>query len=259
MAVATPVFERKLNTYKTEDERRNERMSAEDIHNSRISDNYARLVNPENTLRDVVASIDVEGSHVLQSPVEKYTPEMPPVMQAAQPRVAFNTAPTFFVRNARADADIFRADSPINSRAMFAQPQPAYADYEKESEDLRPTETTIQYQTIGENGAAMPFDSASAMAEGEVVRSKEQARKESRFVLKKRDKIILGVVVALILTVFALIIVNSAVISSLTSEISSLETLYEEAMNGYAQVAAEYAEVTSPEYVLEAYNTMLGQ
>lgn len=261
MAVATPVFERKINTRKTEDERRYEGMSAEDLHNSRISDNYARLVNPENKIKDIVASIDVEGSHVLQPAVEVYEPAMqpamppamPPVMQAAQPQAIASPAPAYFVRNARADADIFRADSPVNAPVAYMQAQPVYANsVEDESDDLRPTSTTIQYQTIGADGAAMPLNSASAMDEGEISRLAEQPRKENGFVLKRRDKVILGVIVTLILAVFALIIVNSAVISNLSADITALETLRDQAMAQYAQVAAVYEDVTSVESVLEA-------
>lgn len=252
MAVATPVFERKINTYKTEDERRYEGMSADELHNSRISDNYARLVNPENKLKDIMASIDAEGSHVVQPAVEESEPVMRSAIQA-QPRAAAGPAPAYFVSNARADADIFRADSPINAPAVYMQAQPAYADMaEEESEDLRPTKTTIQYQTIGADGAVMPFNSASAMGEGEISRPVEQARKESRVVLKRRDKVILGVIVGLILAVFALIIVNSAVISNLSSDISTLETLRDQAVEHRDEVAAVYEDVTSPESVIEA-------
>ena len=252
MAVATPVFERKIN-----DERRYEGISAEDLHNSRISDNYARLVNPENKIKDIVASIDVEGSRVIPPVEEEYEPviqpAMPSLMQATQIQAPASSAPAFFVRNARADADIFRADSPVNAVGSFVQAQPVYANgYEDESEDLRPTNTTIQYQTIGADGAVMPYNSSKVMGEGEIARPAEQTRKENRFVLKKRDKIILGVIVALILTVFALIILNSAVISNLSSDISALETLSDEAMAQYVQVVAEFENAVSPENVLEA-------
>lgn len=256
MAVTTPVFERKVNTQKTEDERRYERMTAEDLHNSRISDNYARLVNPENKLKDIVASIDARGPQVIQYVEEEVQPviqnAMPPVMQTS-----VNPAPVFFVSNARADADIFRADNPVNARASIMPTQSTYVErYEDENEDLRPTSTTIQYQTIGAGGAVMPSNSSSVRSEGRISRPVEKPRKDGNFVLKKRDKVILGVIVALILTIFTLIIVNSAVISNLSSDISAREALLDEAVAQYEQVEAELNAVTSPESVLEAAQDM---
>lgn len=243
MAVGTPVFERNTNTYK-EDERRKERMSAEANHNSRISDNYARLVNPENKIKDIIASIDAEGSQIVQPVVE----DIQPVMQ--RPQAIVNQSPAYFVRNARADADIFRADSPVNTPAEYMLPHPVYTNV-TEGEDLRPVSANMQYQTVGVNSSVMPFNSADR-DESKITRSTEQTEKESRFVLKRRDKVIWGVVVALIVAAFTLIIINSAVISNLKSDISELEALRQTAVAEYEQVVAEFEDVTSEESVLAA-------
>lgn len=244
MAVGTPVFERSTNTYK-EDERRKERMSVETNHNSRISDNFARLVNPENKIKDIIASIDAEGSQIVPPVVE----DIQPVMQ--HPKTVVNQAPVYFVRNARADADIFRADSPVNASAEYMPPRPIYTNI-TEGEDLRPTSVNMQYQTVGVDGSVKPFNSTGVKDKSKISHSAEQPEKENRFVLKRRDKVILGVIVALIVAVFTLIIINSAVIYNLKSDISELETLRQAAVAEYEQVVAEYEDVISEDSVRAA-------
>lgn len=195
MAVDTPVLER------VTDERVREyslpsRMEdmAEEEHNARIKDTYQRLINPENKIEDVFGKKE-EKAEAAQ-----------PVKQAA-PAVA----KPYLVENARANADIFRADSTINAvseeileakteEAVTASPE------EYEDEDLRPTSTTIQFQTIGG-----------------VNTQKSAAKKQSGFVFGKREKIIVAVFVAVVVALITLVIVNSAIISSLDAEIAHVQ------------------------------------
>ena len=277
MAVATPVIERKVYTQNIENDER-QHVSADERHNARMRDNLARLLNPEYKIKDVVASIDADGSQVIKAepvreqamqqtaysqPAQAYAPAAQPAQQTyVQPA----QQPAYMVRGARADADIFRADSPVNAMhatTMYAStPAEAYAAAkaqaaaisaaqprveEEENEDLRPTPTTIQYQTIGANGVAISDSAARVMQEGEISRPAERA--EKRLSLSKRDKIVMGVIIGLILAVFVLIIVNSAVISNLSADITYLEGQYETARAAYETASAELNELTSFENV----------
>lgn len=283
MAVATPVIERRTYNQSIESEARIAGMTADELHNARMKDNLARLLNPENKIKDVVASIDADGTQVIQAaPEAVQAPERsvaPSVVYGAdgiiaRPASAVQTPaaespayapahsaaqPVYVVKNARANADIFRADSPVNrpAQAYAATPAQAYeaaramaaanaapATEEEENEDLRPTPTTIQYQTIGADGTVIINSAARTMQEGEVARPAER-EEPAKISLTKRDKVIIGVIVSLILAVFVLIIVNSAIISGLNSEIAAYEGMVSDVQSQYAAVAEDLEELTS--------------
>lgn len=270
MAVATP----ERTTELTEDE----------LHNARISENYRRLMDPEYKLNDLLGDRYGAGSQPAQ-PVRNASYVQPQSVQNVnniqsqpvrntvnyvQPPVqnAVNT-PVMLVQGARSDADIFRADNPIN-RAYFqangssltvnVQPVQSYSVEEEDNEDLRPTSTTIQYQTVGADGVRLDDNVINAYREGETDRPEEAHSSRSGISFSKRDKIIMGVILGLIFAVFVLIIVNSAIISNLNSEISDLDVqlaaVQEEVTDGtyaqeYAQLEAELKEITSEENVYE--------
>ena len=279
MAVATPIIERKISRQVSE----NAGMTADELHNARMKDNLARLLNPENKIKDVVASIDADGTQVIQAaPEAVQAPERsvaPSVVYGAdgiiaRPASAVQTPaaeapayapahsaaqPVYVVKNARANADIFRADSPVNrpAQAYASTPAQAYeaaramaaanaapATEEEENEDLRPTPTTIQYQTIGADGTVIINSAARTMQEGEIARPAER-EEPAKISLTKRDKVIIGVIVSLILAVFVLIIVNSAIISGLNSEIAAYEGMVSDVQSQYAAVAEDLEELTS--------------
>lgn len=283
MAVATPVIERRTYNQSIESEARSAGMTADELHNARMKDNLARLLNPENKIKDVVASIDADGTQVIQAaPEAVQAPERsvaPSVVYGAdgiiaRPASAVQTPaaespayapahgaaqPVYVVKNARANADIFRADSPVNrpAQAYASTPAQAYeaaramaaanaapATEEEENEDLRPTPTTIQYQTIGADGTVIINSAARTMQEGEVARPAER-EEPAKISLTKRDKVIIGVIVSLILAVFVLIIVNSAIISGLNSEIAAYEGMVSDVQSQYAAVAEDLEELTS--------------
>ena len=283
MAVATPVIERRTYNQSIESEARSAGMTADELHNARMKDNLARLLNPENKIKDVVASIDADGTQVIQAaPEAGQAPERsvaPSVVYGAdgiiaRPASAVQTPaaespayapahsaaqPVYVVKNARANADIFRADSPVNrpAQAYAATPAQAYeaaramaaanaapATEEEENEDLRPTPTTIQYQTIGADGTVIINSAARTMQEGEISRPAER-EEPAKISLTKRDKVIIGVIVSLILAVFVLIIVNSAIISGLNSEIAAYEGMVSDVQSQYAAVAEDLEELTS--------------
>ena len=283
MAVATPVIERRTYNQSIESEARSAGMTADELHNARMRDNLARLLNPENKIKDVVASIDADGTQVIQAaPEAVQAPERsaaPSVVYGAdgiiaRPASAVQTPaaeapayapahsaaqPVYVVKNARANADIFRADSPVNrpAQAYASTPAQAYeaaramaaanaapATEEEENEDLRPTPTTIQYQTIGADGTVIINSAARTMQEGEIARPAER-EEPAKISLTKRDKVIIGVIVSLILAVFVLIIVNSAIISGLNSEIAAYEGMVSDVQSQYAAVAEDLEELTS--------------
>mgnify|MGYP000655293936 FL=1 len=283
MAVATPVIERRTYNQSIESEARIAGMTADELHNARMKDNLARLLNPENKIKDVVASIDADGTQVIQAaPEAVQAPERsvaPSVVYGAdgiiaRPASAVQTPaaeapayapahsaaqPVYVVKNARANADIFRADSPVNrpAQAYASTPAQAYeaaramaaanaapATEEEENEDLRPTPTTIQYQTIGADGTVIINSAARTMQEGEIARPAER-EEPAKISLTKRDKVIIGVIVSLILAVFVLIIVNSAIISGLNSEIAAYEGMVSDVQSQYAAVAEDLEELTS--------------
>ncbi|MDE5667720.1 MAG: hypothetical protein K2I29_05715 [Clostridia bacterium] len=212
MAVA--VLERNVQTLeKVENERKvnnsgfNSQVSADEQHNARISEIYSRLIGTSSNVDEVLG----------RSQQEEVAPE-------ASHRELF--AKPYLVENARADAAIFRADSPVNRRVIDMQPQVASEDTEEESEDLRPTSTTIQYKTYGVK---------KTVEEGKI----ENADAEKRAGLSKKEKIVIAAVVAIIVAMFVLIIVNSAIISGINADLGSLQTSLTTVKASYAGVSDE--------------------
>lgn len=168
----------------------------EEIHNARIRDTYARLINPESKIEDFF-SADREEEVIEEKTVDK--------AEAVAP------ARPYLVENARADSVLFRADNPIN-RAV-AQNQAAEAvdelDCEEDDEDLRPTATTIQYQTISRSSTKSEIKSSTG---------------KKGFVIGKKEKIIIAVFVSVIIALLALVIINSAVIAGLNNDIAVVQS-----------------------------------
>ncbi len=143
MAAALSVLER--NTYLNQTTEAASAVSdAEQLHNARMKNNLARLLNPANTTQDVVASIDAEGTNVIRTaPVEEepaaplsahdmlYGPRRASKATVTRGIVSASEQPArqpvYMVTNARADSDLFRADSPINRQVYASTPAEAYA------------------------------------------------------------------------------------------------------------------------------------
>lgn len=213
MSVATPVLERKADTEEKEYLRsyRSTFMTDDERHNLLISENYAKLINPESKMSDIV--IKRNGNYA-----EKQIAASEEVKQQKP----------YLVENARADADIFRADNPIN-RKLFENAVNENQDIqaeEEENEDLRPTETTIQYKTEGVK---------RTVVDGKIEVKSEQVK---RAVLTKKDKIIIAVALTVIIALFALIIINSVVISHLNSDVSYLQSTLTNVESTYEQALA---------------------
>ena len=195
MAVDTPVFERVPSRID---------VLEEEEHNARIKDRYRRLINPENKIEDVFNNNTQDQYAITSEQMSMYS-------QAASQSTPVISRP-YLVENARADAAIFRADSPINMKRNQAVEEQASAvvdamPVEEENEDLRPTPTTIQYQTIN-----------SVEENNEVVASTTSRRK-----FGKREKIIVSVFVAVVFALLALVIINSVVIANLNADIAQVQ------------------------------------
>ena len=230
MAVATPVLERQTIQPQAD-------ISSDALHNAQIKENYRRLMDPnfgtdnskgstaamskEQALEDLRASILRHSKpaqpEIAQAPVrqaeyvqpvtvrpvvEQPVVQQPAMVQAAQP------AQPDLVTKARADAEIFRADSPVNQRFVNPAQAPVVID-EEENEDLRPTMTTIQYKNMTES-------------EKREVRAIAAEQRNKR-VLSGKDKAIIATFVSVVVALFVLVIVNSAVIAGLNSELSIIE------------------------------------
>ncbi len=221
MAVATPVLERKIISDKTSETvtYQGRSMSAEEIHNSRISENYSRLINPDYTIADMFGEREKEAAPAVYEPVQLAAAPVKP----------------YLVENARATADIFRADSSVNKKAEMAV-APAQNTEEEENEDLRPTPTTIQYKTLGESNKKTTVKIASS---------------EKEHILGKKEKIIIAAFVGIVIALFALIIINSAVIANLHGEISALEHGITTVRGALAGVNSEISAIISPESIAQ--------
>ena len=216
MSVASPVLERKVNTEAESDYRKEiyggTVLSDDEKHNSKISSNYAKLINPECKLHDIITR-EAE-------PVKEREPLFMTVHREER-----NEKP-YLVENARADSDIFRADSAINRRAESKVIVASNVE-EEENEDLRPTQTTIQYKTAGVK---------TNTEEGKI----ENASSKKR--LSKKEKITIAAIVSVVIALFVLIIINSAIISNVSSDISALQSSLESAKVTYTEVIGERQE-----------------
>lgn len=182
---------------------------SDEEHNARIKKNYAMLINPETKLDELLGRSGEASAQA--APARREAVAVKPVL----------------VENARADAAIFRADNPVNRRTVALQPQAvAESDEEEENEDLRPTQTTIQYRTA---------DAKQTYEEGKISNSK----KEKRVSLNKKEKIIVAVVVSVIIALFVLLIINSAIISGINNDLNNLQSSLTTVKAAYAGVSEE--------------------
>lgn len=195
MSVA--VLERKVNT-EEEDK----------LHNSQISEQYKKLIDPETTLLELLAK---------SAPVD-YEAEY----KAARGRTYERERPVR-VENARTDSDIFRADSFVNKKSKTVAAAENMFTEEEDNEDLRPTQATIKYRTA---------DKANGKIE-------TKPKKTTSTGLTKRDKIVIAVACAVIIALFVLIIVNSAIITGLNSDIAALQNNLTQSEATFNELLAE--------------------
>ena len=261
MAVATPILERQTL------QQQSASSSLDELHNAQIKENYRRLmdanfagngsrsgstaISKEQALEDLRASIlrhdkspqqVVNAGQPVQEPVMQQQAYVQPpqpiqpvqVVDAVQQAQLVQPQP-YLVTNARADSDLFRADSPINQRRPIVAEAPAGIVDEDENEDLRPTMTTIQYKNMTENDKR----EIRAMA----------SEQRNKHVLEKRDKIIIATFVSIVVALFVLVIVNSVVISGLNSDLSSIQTNLHIVNDAFDSIRSQIADLTSMESI----------
>lgn len=224
MAAETPVLERKseekLRTYNVAQPYSDS--VEEEIHNARIRDNYARLINPESKISDIFSANDKKEAVEVKAVVAAKAPARP-----------------YLVENARADSALFRADNPINrAQASVGTVNVDELDLEDEDEDLRPTSTTIQYQTIGRTNPNKAINSS--------------ANKKGR-PLTKKEKLVIAIYVCVIVALLALVVINSYIISGLSANIASVQSDITAVRGALAGVNSSIAELV-PESV---YNFLI--
>ena len=223
MAVATPILEKRIEETQEKSVYGYSSIEiADKIHNSRISERFKQIMNADNTMSDLKSSV---AQPVQSAPValESYQAAAPVQNEIYQ------------VEGARTSADLFRADSAINRKVSFAQTedQPimvAQQIVEEENEDLVPTRTTMQYISANQK----------ADEEGAIANSAKK-----RINLSKRDKIIIGAVIAVIVALFTLIIVNAAIISGASRDLGNLQSSLNEARESYESVNQDIADFES--------------
>jgi cell division protein FtsL len=233
MAVATPVLERKVSNDDTQQQPATKTyLSQDELHNSRIRDNYARLINPQYKIEDLFTEPAVQEQ---QAPVQQTMDLGETTINASSANISNvqNVAQPYLVENARADAAIFRADNPIYH--MEEVNSASYDD--EENEDLKPTQTTIQYRTVEENKATKTTSENKASP------------------LSKKEKIIIAAFVSIVVAMFILVIINSAIIANLNNDISALQNNIATVRGALAGVNGEIANIVSPENIADFAET----
>lgn len=208
----------------------------EELHNARIRENYARLINAD-YIKEEQAPAYSEPEQETAKRVFDFTP----VAEAPVQPAAVQT-----VESARADSILFRADSAVNRR-LFVDTEKADANSEnedEENEDLLPTKTTIQYKTNSEK---------RFYEEGKIANVSDGKRS----LMSKKEKIIIAVVVSVIVALFILVIVNSAIISNINNDMGTLQSSLSEAKTAFKNASDRLDDVNENlydsvmEYVVE--------
>lgn len=252
MAIASPVLERRIDTVTPVNNAPTfdySQMSEDEIHNAKIKDNYARLINADKYAQksaepvETESALNVRSSSVYAERGSQMSFYEPSYTAYAKPEnEAVNRAPSsaqnYRVENARASAAVFRADSPIN---RVAQPvlrvapvideAPASSE-EEENEDLRPTATTIQYKTVDKYSEAHTGTKSNGLS------------------LSKKEKITIAAFIGVVVMLFALIIINAAIISGLSADIGVLEASLSATEQALSVVNESVAQAVSPEKII---------
>ena len=204
--------------------------------NSRISDNYQKLINPEYKREESAnVSAEVYDSQVFE-----------PVFE-----------------HQRVTGDVFRADSvynapkrsfaeiPVNSASVYTEPVYAPETIEEPfvsvaengeiaETDLMPTATTIQYQN-------------------NLYKEEQQEHVESKkYSMTAKGKVLMLVYSLVVMVILALIIVNTSVLKTLDSDVAQQREALNAAMSEYAKVQEQVDELTSVESIIDRATNDLG-
>lgn len=212
------------------------------IFNSKISDNYQKLINPEYKGKEKQESSSVAD----YASGEVFEPKF---------------------EHQRVTEDLFRADSiynapkrsfaeiPVNSAATYAEPTFAPDQYLEEipafvptqehdvlaETDLMPTATTIQYQN-------------NLYREEQ----KENAENKKSYAMTTKGKVLMVVYSLVVMIILALIIVNTGVLKALETNVANKQSELNATVAQYEQVQSRIEELTSDESIIERAQSELG-
>lgn len=215
--------------------------------NARISENYQRLINPDlNKAEEIAAPVyEAPAAPVYEAPAAQAPVFAEPVRQEA---------PAYEQRRV---ADVFRADSPLNTRAVnfeqapvreYVQEVPYYEEEQGYVEDamnadLMPTETTTQYRD-------------NLYREEQRVTAVEE--KKPRTALSARSKLMIMIYSIVVVVIMALIIVNTSVLNTLDGEVAVREAELNAAIAEQSRIEAEIELSTDPSTIIGRAENELG-
>lgn len=216
--------------------------------NARISENYQRLINPDlNKAEEIAAPVyEAPAARSYEAPVAQAPVFAEPVRQEA---------PAYEQRRV---ADVFRADSPINTRTVNFEQAAPVREYEQEvpyyeeqqgyaedamDADLMPTETTTQYRD-------------NLYREEQRVTAVEE--KKPRTALSARSKLMIMIYSIVVVVILALIIVNTSVLNTLDGEVAMREAELHDAIIAQEQTLQDIAEATDPQTIIKRAENELG-
>ncbi len=216
--------------------------------NARISENYQRLINPDlNKAEEIAAPVyEAPAARSYEAPVAQAPVFAEPVRQEA---------PAYEQRRV---ADVFRADSPINTRTVNFEQAAPVREYEQEvpyyeeqqgyaedamNADLMPTETTTQYRD-------------NLYREEQRVTAVEE--KKPRTALSARSKLMIMIYSIVVVVILALIIVNTSVLNTLDGEVAMREAELHDAIIAQEQTLQDIAEATDPQTIIKRAENELG-
>lgn len=126
----------------------------------------------------------------------------------------------------------------VYSSAAATAERPRIAHPEEETEDLRPSSTTMQFGSDEENDVYEEVDYA-----------KETHKEEFR--LSSKGKVLIAIYSLVVAIILSLIIINSRMLKSLDNSISSYRQKADEVRAETSRIEAEIADLTSEETIGE--------
>ena len=255
MATATPVLERErreerdLKAYGKLTGREDSAVMTEEQKairfNSRIADNYQRLINPEYHKAEEIAPelrAAEEETFAPARPVFDAAPAFEPVRQPEQTAYGYGerltvNSPVF---GAEARTAEYAAPQEAPVQEFVQTPDFASYDYEQapayteEEADLMPTSTTIQYK--------------SDLFEEE---KPVEVEEKKGYALTAKGKLLMAVYAVVVVVILALIIINTSVLKTLDADIADQQEALNAVISQSQQLRDEADYLSSDGYVIE--------
>lgn len=204
--------------------------------NSRISENYKKLINPEfkraEDFAEAPASEDVFAAAPSYAAPAAYA--APAVTRAPAFEAPAYSAPAYTEAAPAFEAPSYAAPAAEPSQEYApAYTEQGYDEFREETADLMPTSTTIQYR--------------SDLFENEKPTAVEEKKGYS---LTAKGKLLMAVYALVVAVILALIIINTSVLKTLDSEVDAQEARLSEVASMSAQLDERIEEYTSDEYII---------